>query len=107
MDEALEEGIEHLTWRNHSIGSFIKKATSHIADAAALLALLHANAARAAGLIAGWSTAALHAPRRKTAQAEDYVGWYRAAVDAKFAAMRDDARAIHALVSEMHLALQV
>lgn len=40
VDEALEEGIEHLNWRNHSIASFIKKSTSYIADASSLLQLI-------------------------------------------------------------------
>lgn len=46
MDEALEEGIEHLNWRNHSIASFIKKTTSYIADATNLLELLKTNVRR-------------------------------------------------------------
>jgi hypothetical protein len=100
------QGIEHLNWRNHSIASFIKKCTSFIADASALLALLHTNAGRAVAIIRGWSMSALHAPRKKTAQAEDYVQWYRGSVEARLAAIRDEAATVHALISDIYLALQ-
>ena len=107
VDEALEEGIELLNWRNHSIASFIKKSTSYIADASALLKVLQTNVKRICNLLKGWSTASLHTHRKKTLFAEEYLQTLQDAIQARYNAFREDSHMIGNLIGEIHLALQV
>ena len=107
VDEALEEGIELLNWRNHSIASFIKKSTSYIADASALLKLLQTNVQRICDMLKGWSTASLHAHRKKTLGAEEYLETLQGAIQTRYNAFREDSNVIRNLIAEIHLALQV
>lgn len=100
-------GIELLNWRNHSIASFIKKSTSYIADASALLKLMQTNVKRMCELLEGWSTASLHNQRKKTVGAEEYLQTFKAALESRYSSFHDDSRAIRDLIAEIHLALQV
>jgi dynein heavy chain len=107
VDEALEEGIELLNWRNHSIASFIKKSTSYIADASGLLKVLQTNVKRICDLLKGWSTASLHTNRKKTLGAEEYLQNLQGTIQTRYNAFREDSHMIGNLIGEIHLALQV
>ena len=106
VDEALEEGLELLNWRNHSIASFIKKGTSYISDAAALLKLMQQNVSRICSLLAGWSTASLYTQRKKCVGAEEYLETLKVALESKYKSIRQDCGTIHELITEIHLALR-
>ena len=107
VDEALEEGMELLNWRNHSIASFIKKTTSYIANASALLKLLQTNVKTVCELLRKWSTASLHRQRKKTVGAEEYLETLRTSVEARYVGFALDAKVIGNLIAQIHLALQV
>lgn len=107
VDEALEEGLEHLNWRNHSIASFIKKTTSYIADATNLLAMLKSSVRSICEMLRGWGTTSLHGTRKNTVGAEEYHMAYKASVEARLNSFRDEAAQINSLIAQIHMALQV
>lgn len=55
IDEVLEKGLHHLTWRSHAINDFIREVTVLVKEAGDTLATLKANMAAAEAILHGWS----------------------------------------------------
>ncbi len=55
IDEVLQKGLHHLTWKSHAINDFITEAMALVKDAHTKLSVLKENMRAVENILAGWS----------------------------------------------------
>eukprot|EP00965_Chrysotila_dentata_P017223 571652-Pleurochrysis_carterae.AAC.1 len=108
IDAAVQQGIEHLTWRSHAIDEFLAEVMSLVSAAHSRLEALKANIRAVEAILASWFEVPLFRQKSaKTQHPRDIDAEHKALLNAIYASMDEGGRQIHKLLLASNQELMV